>query len=163
MKKQRSTFKKISVVSAILVLGFSGQSAYASDAKAIPGTNCVDETDQTQVSYDSFYGTLFNDVNGFNRVECPVVRDTMAANANHFLQPVRVQLQKTGNTTTTCYLDSRTQAGDSGVFKSGTVVGAGYKTLSISQPIQSFAWGAMNISCGLQSGDKLHGYNYDER
>lgn len=163
MKTQYLPLKKLALLSTVFFLGFSSEIVLAEDGKTIPGTGCVDQSNQNDVSYHSFYGYLTNDVNGLNRVQCPVVREVMAGKSNHF-HFVRVQLQKFSNSpSTTCYLDSRSQAGNTGSFRSGSASGNGYRTLSIGQPIQSYSWGAMNISCGLQNDDRLHGYNYNER
>jgi hypothetical protein len=162
MKNKLSFLKALALLSATGFLGAISNSAIAEDGKAIPGTNCVDQSNQNDVSYATFNGYLANDVNGYNRVQCPVVRDTMAARSNHF-NFVRVQLQKFKTTSTTCFLDSRSRAGNTGSFRSGSASGTGYRTVNIAQPIQSFYYGAMNISCGLQDDDRLHGYNYSEK
>ena len=158
----KSLLKTLALLSVTVFLGITSNSVLAVDGKSIPGTNCVDQSNQDDVSYATFFGYLMNDVNGFNRVLCPVIRDTMAAKASHF-NFVRVQLQKSYNTTTVCYLDSRTRAGNAGSFRSGSIAGTGYRTVSISQPIKSYYYAPMNISCGLQKGDRIHGYNYEEK
>jgi len=162
MRNKFAFLRTLALLSSVGFLSAMSNSAMAVDGKSIPGTNCIDQSNQNDVSYHAFYGYLTNDVNGNNRVQCPVVRDTMAARNNHF-NFVRVQLRKFNSTSTHCSLDSRNRTGSTGSFRNGSVGGTGYKTLSISQPIQSYYYGPMNISCGLQDNDQLHGYNYEER
>ncbi len=162
MKKQFSLLKTLALLSATGFLGIASHSVFAGDAKSLPGTNCIDASDQSEVSY-SINGYLRNDVNGINRVVCPIVRDVMSGKNDHFVRSVRVKLRKFLATSTSCDLDSRSENGNTGVFKTGAVSGIGYRTVHIAQPVKSFSWGAMNLTCRLKDDDQVHDYNYWER
>jgi len=138
------------------------QTASAGDEKSIPGTNCRAFYNQDNVSYGD-RGNLINDFNGRTLVTCPIVRDNMTGNSQHFSNTVKVRLYKRSNATTVCVLDSRTWSGNSGRQTFGYASGTGYQTVYIPRTVFSYTRGVMSITCRLNDDDQIFGIVYDER
>jgi hypothetical protein len=85
--------------------------AVAEDGKTYPGAACQ-PLSNTQVFSVNSFGVLFNTSNLAQTVICPVVRDTMAADAANGIRSARVYVidnnNAAGDPSVTCVLDSRT-------------------------------------------------------
>lgn len=144
------------------ILGLFSATAFAMpDGKTAPGLACVDTTNQDEVSYSAYSGSIQNALNESNRVVCPIVREQMAAENDHF-KNVQIRLQKANTDNVDCWLDSRNAVGDFGVFAYGYVVGAGYRQINLGQNIQSFFRGTFTIACDLNGYDRIYSYLWDE-
>ena len=155
------TIKSLKCLIVASIVGISSQSALAYDDKSIPGTNCVEASNQDNVSYPR--GHLKNDVNGPIVIFCPIVRDNMSALSQHFHNTVKIRFYKRSSRQSTCILSSSNYSGSTSNNYIGSVSGTGYQSIYIPKTIRSYTSGLMNISCFLNAGDELVGINYSER